>query len=159
MKTKNTHSCNSLRVFSASVQVGRIQFAKSINPRHFSLILNLVLGSSVPLSFSERGHYFGDLGWWHICIAQNVDQLFVFGSQIFLRKQCSLFFKGRMIEMFQGAATEKEPLFVRTQKQQNSHQALFIKRFCTMSHTPSCISSWIYWLLGFLFSNNFSFFL
>ncbi len=52
MKTKKTHSCNSLRVFSASVQVGRIPFAKPINRQHFSLILNIVLGSSVPLSSS-----------------------------------------------------------------------------------------------------------
>ncbi len=34
------------------MQVGRIPLAKSINRRHFSFILKIVLGSSVPLSSS-----------------------------------------------------------------------------------------------------------
>ncbi len=45
--------------------------------------------------------------------------------------------------MIQRAATKNVPLLVRTQNQQNSRRTLFIKTCCTLSYTPSCISSWI----------------
>ncbi len=65
-----------------------------------------------------------------------------------------------MIEMIQRTATMNVPLRVRTKDQYNSHRTLFIKTCCTLSDTPSRISSWILLflvlsLLGFLVSGNF----
>ena len=48
MRIKNIHSSNGLKVFSALVQVRRIQLAKSISRRHFSLMIKIVWGAIYP---------------------------------------------------------------------------------------------------------------
>ncbi len=153
---KNTHSSNSLEVFSTSVQVGRMPFANSISRGHFLLMLKIVWGSRVPLSSSLTA----------FIILEILDggtfashKMFINCSSLSDKSFCD---SNAVIVMLQRTATMKVPLLVRAKNQYNSHRTLFGRRCCTLSDTPSRMSSLnqlhlVLSLIGFLLSSYFSF--
>jgi hypothetical protein len=131
--SSGTYKCRYLRVFPASLHIGRIPLAKSIRFLYFSLMLTYVFGRKVPLSSSltisnivdiQYSRYFR---WWYIDVIKNIQKFDFLLRHVLLQKGYYLIIKLGMMSMVQTTVGSEIPMVVAVEIESNSHWTLLVR--------------------------------